>query len=83
MTMRTYITTRTEAREITEGYKRYIFRDKHKRVQKGDIIGFRVVENNRSIKDKIDENLYIVTSIEDRFTAPIDKDLILIGFRDA
>ena len=82
MTIRTYRTSETEAKAITDNYRRFILRDEKQHVKEGDRISFCVMKEGKPVLNKIDKHNYIVTSVINEMQAPIRKGFILIEFRE-
>lgn len=74
-------TPRDEANEIENGLRAHIFRGNNMPYHVGDTIFFRVVDREKTIKHVIDKRKYIITTISEPNSAPINKGFVCIGFR--
>ena len=80
MTEYTIKTSLEEAKAITDGRQNFVFRDGKGVINDGDIIGFRVVENGKTINNHpIEVMKFRVTCVTKN--APIEEGFAAIGFQ--
>lgn len=79
MTTYTLKTTLSEADDIAEGRKTFVFRSSMNSIGYGDEITFRVVKNGTMTRHPLEKQRYCVTYVSG--DAPIEKGFVVIGFR--
>lgn len=81
MVVRTVKTNPREAEEIMQLHKGFIFRNEKDAIKVNDIIQFNVIKQNKPVLHRIETKLFVVTSVDDCMTAPVQRGFKLIGFR--
>ena len=81
MVVRTVKTNPREAEEIMQLHKGFIFRNEKDAIKVNDILQFNVIRENRPALHRIETKLFVVTSVDDCMTAPVQRGFKLIGIR--
>lgn len=71
-------TTKEEADDIERG-KPFVIRST--KVNKGDILRFGIIKNQRTVMHRISKNRYIVTYVASWDNAPVTDGLYIVGFQ--
>lgn len=79
MTQYTIKTTRSEADQIQNGTKSFVFRSDRKPYQAGDIVSFLVYDRQKPVRHTIDKMKFVITYTSK--DSPVRDGFMVIGFR--
>lgn len=78
---RTIKTNPREAQEILM-HRRFIFRSDKEFFKVGDVLQFMVIRNEKPALHSISNKYYLITSVDDCMTAPVQRGFKLLGIRE-
>ncbi len=79
MTTYTIRTNKYEAEQITRGNKMYVLRSDRVEYRLGGVANFLVIEDSKPVKHAIEDNRYIISSMERG--DPIRDGVVLLGIK--